>query len=340
MSSVQIEVESRKRVRSNGVSPQLERRILCATDLGLSSDRAVRRAALIAKQMNARVLFLHVVSERQPVRVMHLKANRARVRLMVQAEKAMAHAPDMASVEIHIGKPRKVIAEIAAEWNADLIVLASPVSRRYDRILGTTAERIIRSVACPVLLVNQEPLDQYKQVAVASDLSATSVRVAHAVRRLGVMDEAFAWFVHAAEPAFNSSPAEETAALEELEHRKTRWRKIVSAELSAQLVGAGLDLSRVRIAAEFASPLEAVEEIVEKLDPELLVIGTSRWFVLKRMLLRSVAHQILKRVNCDILAVPPQSNWNAERVGDALLEEIVWHPSTVVAANANRLEVN
>jgi nucleotide-binding universal stress UspA family protein len=296
---------------------------------------------LIAKQMNARVLFMHVVSERQPVRVMHLKANRARVRLMLQAEKAMAHAPDLASVEIHIGKPRKVIAEIAAQWNADLIVLASPVSRRYDRILGTTAERIVRSVACPVLLVNQEPLDQYKQIAVASDLSATSVRVAHAVRRLSLMDEAFAWFVHAAEPAFNGSPVEAAAALEELEQRKTRWRKIVSAELSAQLVGAGLDLSRVRIAADFASPLEAVEEIVEKLDPELLVIGTSRWFVLKRMLLRSVAHQILKRVSCDILAVPPQSNWNAERVGDALLEEIVWHPSTTaVAANANRLEVN
>ena len=338
MSSVQIDVESRKRVRSNGVPRELERRILCATDLGVSSDRAVRRAALLAKQMNARVLFLHVVSERQPERVMHLKANRARVRLMVQAEKAMAHAPDLASVEIHIGKPRKVIAEIAAEWNADLIVLASPVSRRYDRILGTTAERIIRSVACPVLLVNQEPLDQYKQIAVASDLSATSARVAHAVRRLGVMDEAFAWFVHAAEPAFSSSPGDETAAHEELEQRKIRWRKIVSAELSAQLAGAGLDLSRVRIAAEFASPLDAVEEIVEKLAPELLVIGTSRWFVLKRMLLRSVAHQILKRVSCDILAVPPQSNWNAERVSDALLEEIVWHPSTVVAA-ASRLEV-
>ena len=340
MSSVQIEVESRKRVRSNGASSQRERRILCATDLGLSSDRTLRRAALIAKQMNARVLFLHVVSERQPVRVMHLKANRARVRLMVQAEKAMAHAPEMASVEIHFGKPRRVIGEIAAQWNADLIVLASPVSRRYDRILGTTAERIIRSVACPVLLVNQEPLDQYKQIAVASDLSATSVRVAHAIRRLRVFDEALAWFVHAAEPAFDTSSTEKPAALEELEQRKNRWRKIVSAELSAQLVGAGLDLSRVRIAAEFASPLDALEEIVEKLNPELLVMGTSRWFVLKRMLLRSVAHQILKRVSSDILAVPPHTSWSTERVGDAILEEIVWHPSTVVAANPSRLEVN
>jgi nucleotide-binding universal stress UspA family protein len=289
--------------------------------------------------MNARVLFLHVVGERQPERVMHLKANRARVRLMVQAEKAMAYAPDLASVEIHIGKPRKVIAEIAAQWNADLIVLASPISRRYDRILGTTAERIIRAVACPVLLVNQEPMESYKQIAVASDLSATSARVAQAVRRLGVLDEAFAWFVHASEPAFNGSPAEEPAALEELEQRKSRWRDIVGAELSAQLAGAGLDLSRVRIAAEFASPLDAIEEIIEKLDPELLVMGTSRWFVLKRMLLRSVAHQILKRVSCDILAVPPQSTWADERMSDALLEELVWHPSTAIAANASRVEV-
>lgn len=339
MNSVVKEIDTPSRKSAKGASQPIERRILCATDLGLRSDRAVRRAAVLAKRLNARVLFLHVVRERQPERVVHLKANRARVRLMVQAEKAMSHAPDLASVEIHIGKPRKVIAEIAAEWNADLIVLASPISRRYDRILGTTAERIIRSVACPVLLVNQEPMESYKQIAVASDLSATSARVAQAVRRLGVLDEAFAWFVHASEPAFNGSPAEEPAALEELEHRRARWRDVVSAELSAQLAGAGLDLSRVRIAAEFASPLDGIEEIIEKLDPELLVIGTSRWFVLKRMLLRSVAHQILKRVSCDILAVPSQSNWNEERVSDALLEELVWHPSTAIAANASRVEV-
>jgi universal stress protein E len=294
------------------------RRILCATDLGFRSDRAVQRAALLARQMNADVLFVHVVSDRQPERVLQLKANRARVRLMVQvdklvADKVMASAPDFAAVEIHIGKPLQVISEIAKEWNADLIVLAAPVSRRYERLLGTTAERIVRSVACPVLIVNREPLAAYSHVAVATDLSATSARVAQAIGRIGVLRDATAWFIHASDPPFKSVLRNDQLSSDHLELHERRWQTVVTAELTAQLAGAELDLSRVRITAELAPPLEALERIIEQVNPELLVIGTSRWFLLKRMLSRSIAHQLLRRVSCDILAVSPVSARRGER---------------------------
>jgi universal stress protein E len=319
MSSVPIEFDVlADSMEGNSIGPLPRRRILCATDLGFRSDRAVERAALLAKQMNADVLFVHVVSDRQPERVLQLKANRARVRLMVQVDKLVADkflppAPDSASVEIHIGKPLQVISEIAKEWNADLIVLAAPVSRRYERLLGTTAERIIRSVACPVLIVNREPLAAYSHVAVATDLSATSARVAQAIGRIGVMRDATAWFVHASDPPFKSLLRSEQPSTDQLELQKRRWQKVVAAELTAQLAGAELDLSRVRITAELAPPLEALEQIIEQVNPELLVIGTSRWFLLKRMLSLSIAHQLLRRVNCDILAVSPVSARREER---------------------------
>ena len=313
MSSVPIEFDVLPQsLQDNGAAALPRRRILCATDLGFRSDRAVERAALLAKQMNADVLFVHVVSDRQPERVLQLKANRARVRLMVQvdklvADKAMGCAPDFGSVEIHIGKPLQVISQIAAEWNADLIVLAAPVSRRYERLLGTTSERIIRSVACPVLIVNREPLAAYSRLAVATDLSATSARVAQAIGRIGLLRDATAWFVHASDPPFKSLLRHEQPSADQLELQQRRWQKVVSAELTAQLADAQLDLSRIRITAELAPPLEALEQIIEQLNPELLVIGTSRWFLLKRMLSRSIAHQLLTRVTSDILAVSPVS---------------------------------
>jgi universal stress protein E len=313
MSSVPREFEVRPEpMEGISIAALPRRRILCATDLGFRSDRAVERAALLAGQMNADVLFVHIVGDRQPERVLQLKANRARVRLMVQvdkllADKVMACAPECASVEIHIGKPLQVISEIAREWNADLIVLAAPVSRRYERLLGTTAERIIRSVPCPVLIVNREPLAAYSQVAVATDLSATSARVAQAIGRIGVLRDTTAWFVHASDPPFKSLVRSEQPLADQFELHKRRWQRVVTAELSAQLAGAELDLSRVRITAELAPPLEALEQIIEQVNPELLVIGTSRWFLLKRMLSRSIAHQLLRRVNCDILAVSPIS---------------------------------
>jgi nucleotide-binding universal stress UspA family protein len=98
-----------------------------------------------------------------------------------------------------------------------------------------------------------------------------------------------------------------------LELQQRRWQKVVTAELTAQLAGAQLDLSRIRITAELAPPLEALEQIIEQLNPELLVIGTSRWFLLKRMLSRSIAHQLLTRVTSDILAVSPVSARREDR---------------------------
>lgn len=286
------------------VIPFVRKRLLCASDMTPRSDRAVRRAAILAKQMNADVLFVHVVSDQQPERVMQLKANRARVRLMVQAERAMAHSPESARVEIHLGKPLKIIPEIAKQCSADMIVLAAPVARRYEKFMGTTAERILRSVNCPVLFVSNEPIAEYTQVAVATDLSKTSVRAAQAVARMGILNGAYSWFVHAFDPPVSGMTADEITAAKQLEAYKRRWSALVHAQLTPELEDAGFDLSRVSISAEPARPLDAIEHIVEKVHPELLVIGTSRWFMLKRMLLSSVAHQVLSRVSCDILAVP------------------------------------
>lgn len=288
-------------------APFVRKRILCASDLTPRSDRAVQRAAILARQMNADVLFVHVVSDQQPERVMHLKANRARVRLMVQAERAMAHSPESARVEIHLGRPLKVIASIAKQCSADMIVLAAPAARKYATFVGTTAERIIRSVSCPVLFVNSEPRAEYTQVAVATDLSTTSVRAAQAVARMGLVDGAYSWFVHAFEPPYNGLTEDERTAAKHLEAYTRQWAALVHSQLTPDLEAAGFDLSRVNISAEPARPLDAIEHIVEKVRPELLVIGTSRWFMLKRMLSSSVAHQVLTRISCDILAVPAAS---------------------------------
>jgi nucleotide-binding universal stress UspA family protein len=302
--------------RAAGTTPLRKWRLLCASDLALRSDRAVYRAALLARQMGAEVLFVHVVSDRQAERVMYLKANRARTRLTLQVERAMAHAPDAFRVEIHLGKPLKVIADLAKEWQADLIVLAAPISRRYEKLLGTTAERIIRSVSCPVLMVHREPTADYAQIAVATDLSMTSVRAARVISKMGLLNGACTWFVHAFTPPANVAPDEVTTA-EQLERLTQRWQQLVSAQLSPDLAASGFDLSRVRIVAEPARPLDAIEQISERLRPELLVIGTSRWFMLKRMLMGSVAHQILSRARCDILAVSAASSARANDKDEA-----------------------
>jgi len=278
-------------------------RILCATDLTPRGDRAVQRAALLAKQTNAEVLFVHVVDDRQPERVVNLKANRARLRLTLQAERAMGQSFEQARVEIHLGKTLKVIADLAKEWSADLIVLAVPVQRRYEKFFGTTAERIIRAAQCPVLIVQREPLASYTQIALATDLSSISLRTAKAIAKMGIVDGAFTWIVHALELPIERFGEDAQVR----ESRQASWEQLVRMRLSPDLEDAGFDLSRVKILVQPARPLDAIDHILHNVQPELLVIGTSRWFMLKRMLQSSVAHQVLSRATCDILAVPARA---------------------------------
>ncbi|WP_370870516.1 universal stress protein [Pseudotabrizicola sp.] len=49
----------------------------------------------------------------------------------------------------------------------------------------------------------------------------------------------------------------------------------------------------------------ALADIVERAKPDLLVIGTRRLAGVKRLLLGSVAQELMSSLEIDILAVPP-----------------------------------
>lgn len=116
-------------------------RILCATDLSVRSAAAVRRAGSLAQQSGARLTLLHVIGSRQPDRVARMRANRAYAQVLAQADRVFGPAAALIDVVVRRGELRAIIAQTAHEWDADLIVVAAPQSRRLDPIVGTTACR-------------------------------------------------------------------------------------------------------------------------------------------------------------------------------------------------------
>ena len=52
-----------------------------------------------------------------------------------------------------VGRPAQVIVDIAAELQANLIVIGSHGFGVLDRVLGTTAARVVNHAACSVLVV-------------------------------------------------------------------------------------------------------------------------------------------------------------------------------------------
>ncbi|HEY0939704.1 MAG TPA: universal stress protein [Steroidobacter sp.] len=288
------------------------RRILCVTDLTPRSAEAERRAALLAKQMNAAVLFVHAIARVQAQRARRKMFARAHMQLLSRADKTKVHTQQGARVSVRHGTPIQAIIEAAGEWQPDLIVMARPRRHTVDLVLGTTAERVIRATHCPVLVVSGKADRSYRSLLLATDMSDVSVHVARAAMSMGLLEQAYTWIVHAFQPSYHGLLG--GCRGEETPHRQ-QWKSALSSQLLQKMSAEGVDLTTVNVVVEQARPLDAIQKCLQGTQPELLVIGTSRWFMLKRMLFGSVADQLLRRADCDVLAISPPVRVARERVG-------------------------
>jgi nucleotide-binding universal stress UspA family protein len=232
-----------------------------------------------------------------------MKVNRAQISLLSQSERAMKHAPQNAKISVRVGTPLQTISDVAREWEPDLIVMASPHRRRLDALVGTTAERVIRATHRSVLVVGGFASEKYERVVLATDLSATSAHVARTAAGMGVLEHARTWVVHAFDPPYAGLTATDAQMRQLMVEHKRQWRHAVTRELVGEL---GIEPARVQVCAHAARPVEAIETVIRRVDPDLLVIGVSRWFMLKRIIGGSVADQVFRRFDCDILAVSPR----------------------------------
>ena len=302
------------------------RRILCAVDLTQRSDAALMRAVLLARDRGARLTVLHVVDSRQAERVVRMQANRAYVELLSQIERLFGSVASSIDVAVRRGKRREVIASSAQEWDVDLIVLASPTARRVDSIIGTTAERLIRQTKRSVLVVRSEASDVYRRVAIATELSAAAVPMMRTAVRLGALQDASAAIIHAAHPSYDSMLR--VAGIDEATIHG--YQRSSEAEAREQLQGmineATLPFSNTRVIVRSDPPSHAIRAVLEYERPELLAIGASRWFMFKRLLIGSVADELLRAVSCDVLVIPHHPK--VLRVGAAVTTDDLSVPYT------------
>jgi nucleotide-binding universal stress UspA family protein len=135
-------------------------RILCANDGSERAFRALAMAIKLAKENNSE---LHMVSVEEidympefmeEVREEVGTAAR-RFHKVINRSRAMGDEARV-NLQTHVlaGHPVRDIVELAAELNADLLVIGSAGhSELYERMLGSRADRIVHLAGCPVLVV-------------------------------------------------------------------------------------------------------------------------------------------------------------------------------------------
>ena len=154
--------------------------ILYATDLGENTRPVFRHALAIAKQYDAKIIMLHVVEpvgETAKAVISAYISQELSEELLNQSMQALVVTmkdrlrrfyeeecddekvcSNVKEVVVVAGKPSEEILRIAEEDKADMIVLGkSARTVRGIRVMGSTARRVSRIAAVPVLVVPNWP---------------------------------------------------------------------------------------------------------------------------------------------------------------------------------------
>jgi universal stress protein E len=283
------------------------KRILVASDLSQRSRRALRRAMALTRQFGWELSILYVADDDRPGALIAEECRGAEEALHELVEKLGAPSPPSApSVITRVGDPFRVIVDEANAVQADLIVMGAHRKRLLgDVFTGTTIERVMRLGGRPVLMVNADSEAPYAKVAAAVDLSEASANALRTARKLGLLEPSSTAAVHAftpiAEGHMHYAGIEGELIAEHVAASAREARSAVAGFLADDGLG---DIATVIV--ERGAPFEVIQDAVKKMRTDLLVIGTRGYGGLKRILLGSVADQVLRGIGCDILAVPPR----------------------------------
>jgi universal stress protein E len=287
--------------------------ILCATDLSADADVAVETASGLAGLFGSRLVFVHAVPYPAPAQVLfpHL-VKRTTDRLMAVSRVASetvaqrvagltGRTVEEVDVRVDVGAPDEVIVETAEESGADLLVIGIAGSDSGGTGLGATALRIARHAHCPVLVVRKGPVRG--PILAATDLSdpgQTALGLAALLSRemgepmvaLHVVD--YSPVVVVPEAFGPGIPV----PVPEEEHQAIL--KAAGDRLAEGLAKAEAKADRL---VEEGAPSDRIVAVAEQIEARLIVAGTEGGGGLRRMLLGSVAEDVLRLAPCSVLLV-------------------------------------
>lgn len=283
------------------------RRILVATDFSTRSQRALRRAGLLARQTGAELTLLHVVDEDQPPHLVDLERGEAS-KILSQQIATVAELRGVRCQPLAIsGVAFKAIIELARANAADLIVMGSHRKQLLlDIFIGTTIERVVRAGPFPVLMVNTDASGPYASVAAAVDISEASAHALRSAKALGFFDNVRLTVAHAFEAPAKSKLFIADVPKERIDTYVDEERLRVAAELDT-FVQAHLEKGAWSSRIEEGAPRQVIRDAVSHVYADLVVIGTHGRSGLAKILLGSVAEQVLGALETDILAIPPSA---------------------------------
>ena len=305
-------------------------RILVPTDFSPTADAALTYAKRVAGQFDASLHLVHAFEDPFTTAAFAAEAYTTlplalREQLLGEAagrldERLTAdeRARFKGSTEIVSGTPTSTIVECARSRGADLIVMGTHGRGGMAHVLlGSVAERVVRTAPCSVLTLRDNPNRAIRHVLVPTDFSATAdaaldhafalaARFGADVQLLHVLDDPFIAEGMAAETYIAEAPTLRTVMLRDAQERLRHRSVPPPPEVT------------VRTEVLFGHNAKTIAEYAAMRHIDLIVMGTHGRTGMAHLLLGSVAERLVRTAPCPVFTVrlAPAARAYAELVYD------------------------
>jgi nucleotide-binding universal stress UspA family protein len=283
------------------------KRILVATDFSARSDRAIRRATLLAKQFDVPLTLVHVVDDDQPKRIVEAQQNAALSLLRELAQTLHDVDGVVCDPQVVRGDAFAGIVAAGEQAGADLHIIGA--HRRQllrDVFVGTTAERAIRTSPRPTLMANAVPAGPYRHILVAVDFSRSCRDAVRTLRELGIAAKTAVSVIHVFETPARSLMSRASLGPEEIKDYIDEEQQHSAREMEAFLREVELSPIRTILKPNDTTIGLTVCNGAREIGADLVVAGTHGRSGILKLLMGSVAEEVLLKSEVDVLAVPPR----------------------------------
>lgn len=278
------------------------RRLLLATDLSARCDRALDQASQLAEEWRAELIALNILDPTaSPDQVLAWASGTGDEQLLRVARQQLAR--DLKTVKVpvklYISRSKDVpatICRMAAETQSDLVVTGVSRNETLGQfLLGSTVEKLARSLPTPLLVVHNRAYGPYRRIVVATDFSESSRHALLAALRFFPGRELIVYHAHAlsmAGLADVSTCSDVCVSIEDAE---------CASFLSATVLPEG---AKLRTMVEDGAIETTLTRYVREHEIDLVVMGSHGNSGVMSLLLGSTAAKLLNWLPCDTLLVP------------------------------------
>jgi nucleotide-binding universal stress UspA family protein len=289
------------------------RHILTATDLSPLSLHAVDRGFLAARTTAARCTLLHAMGldALGPLRnLIGAKAEAVTQRAMAQQRATLeAIAQDPARnkgvpfvVQVEEGMATEVVPVVAATVDADLVVVGARGESALRRLLiGSTASRLLRKSACPVLLVKKPAKGPYLRALIPVDFSPGSEIAIRLMR--AIAPHAQIVLLHVFDVPFEGILQYAGVSTAQVRRYRAQARGRGLRDLHALARRAGLQRSDYVPVVEHGNAVQHILEHESRIRCNLIILGKHGTHATEELLMGSVTKRVLAQCKADVLVV-------------------------------------